>query len=675
MQIFRLLSAGKTPATDDLTFTKKHEKRSKDNEIMKEKIKAFGNLLMHSARGRRVILLIVDIGCYVGTFVAHYLLTRTVSGMTSGLSFPKCLLNIGMQILLVLAARFAFGIYKNVWRYASTSSYLKLIAADVVGGFVTLLVQRGVRMWGGLWTPLVVGTSAALITLSTRFLYCWLYKKGDSHANSASKLPVAVVGAGRLGTYLVGDLQSNPNSIYNPVFLVDVDKTKVGNTLRDLPVIKPEQAPDYIAKYGVKMVIIAITRYTGDELSSIYYHYTKLGCKVRVCESLMEETEEPRRNTIREFTVEDLLFRKTLNVSDEKSAAYYRDKVVLVTGGGGSIGSEICRQIARCQPRRLIIFDIYENNAYDIQQELIRTYGASLDLVVLIGSVRDGKRLESVFRTYRPEVVFHAAAHKHVPLMENSPMEAVKNNVMGTYNTANMAEKYGVGKFILISTDKAVNPTNIMGASKRMCEMIIQCRRDSATVFGAVRFGNVLGSNGSVIPLFRQQIASGGPVTITDKRIVRYFMTIPEASSLVIQAGAMARDGELFVLDMGRPVKIYDLARDMITLSGFEPDKDIEIREVGLRPGEKLYEELLMTHENQTKSENDLIFIEKDTPYTRAEVDEKIRLLCEAAETCDREGTTEQVKEAIRRVIPTFHDPEELNAQAEKTREVQMANV
>lgn len=365
-----------------------------------------------------------------------------------------------------------------------------------------------------------------------------------------------------------------------------------------------------------------------------------------------------------DFYIEDLLFRKPLLAADSDAFDYYNGKTVLVTGAGGSIGSELCRQIARCSPKQLIILDIYENAAYDLQQELRLIYGDKLNLSVEIGSVRDRERLEAVFLNYKPQVVFHAAAHKHVPLMEQCGGEAIKNNVIGTYNTADMAEKYGASKFIFISTDKAVNPTSIMGASKRLGEMVIQCRTNSQTTFAAVRFGNVLGSNGSVIPLFKRQIESGGPVTVTDKRITRYFMTIPEASRLVMQAGAMANKGELYVLDMGKPVRIYDLARTMIKLFGYEPDVDIQIEEIGLRPGEKLYEELLMKTEDLDKTENNLIFIERDTPLSREAVEEKLKILLSAVEASKNEIGSAKIKEAIIKTVPTFHEPEELNQNA-----------
>ncbi|MBR5818277.1 MAG: polysaccharide biosynthesis protein, partial [Clostridia bacterium] len=361
-------------------------------------------------------------------------------------------------------------------------------------------------------------------------------------------------------------------------------------------------------------------------------------------------------------------------VINNETVLFYKDKTVLVTGGGGSIGSEIARLVAKCQPKKLIIVDIYENNAYDIQQELRRTWGDSLSLEVEIASVRDRARLDAIFAYYRPDVVFHAAAHKHVPLMEHSNCEAVKNNVLGTYNTADMAEKYGVKKFILISTDKAVNPTNVMGASKRMCEMVVQSRNNSDTVFAAVRFGNVLGSNGSVIPLFKRQIENGGPVTVTDKRIIRYFMTIPEASGLVMQAGAMARCGELFVLDMGKPVKIIDLATNMIKLSGYNPYIDIDIVETGLRPGEKLYEELLIKTEKLDKTENNLIFIERDTPLSREEVDRKIARLTDAVKRCESEIGAPYITEVMKEEIPTFRSPEEINKSASESDEMKLCH-
>ena len=364
------------------------------------------------------------------------------------------------------------------------------------------------------------------------------------------------------------------------------------------------------------------------------------------------------------FSTDELLGREIRSLKDESVSAFYQGKRVLVTGGGGSIGSELVRRIAECSPRQIVIFDIYENNAYDLLEELKLIYGDKLCLTVEIGSVQDKARLDAVFSAYKPEIVFHAAAHKHVPLMEHSPTEAVKNNCFGTYLVADAAEKHGAEKFVLVSTDKAVNPTNVMGASKRVCEMIVQCRRDSKTIFCAVRFGNVLGSNGSVIPLFKRQILSGGPVTVTDKRVVRYFMTIREAVDLLTEAGAFARAGELLVLDMGEPVRIYDLAVKMIKLAGLVPFRDVDIVEVGLRPGEKLYEEALTGKESQIGTESDVIFVERDTPLTREEVDGKIRLLKDALAASGSEISPARITEALKQIVPTFHSPHEVNKTA-----------
>jgi FlaA1/EpsC-like NDP-sugar epimerase len=366
-----------------------------------------------------------------------------------------------------------------------------------------------------------------------------------------------------------------------------------------------------------------------------------------------------------------MLFRKEIDLIDDATVGFYSGKTVLITGGGGSIGSELTRQIANMHPERIVILDEYENGAYVVQQELLLQYGTKLKLDLEIISVCNRPALERVFEKYRPDIVLHAAAHKHVPLMEHNCCEAVKNNVFGTLNTVDMAVKYGAGRFIMISTDKAVNPTNVMGATKRMCEMIVQSRstQNTGTVFSCTRFGNVLGSAGSVIPLFKRQIAKGGPVTITDKRIIRYFMTIPEASQLVLQSGAMAKSGELFVLDMGKPVRILDMAENMIRLSGKEPYRDIDIVETGLRPGEKLYEELLIKSEDLDKTDNSMIFVERDTPLSAPEIKERLDILREAVSTND----DKLAKEAMRRVVPTFRKPEVVNAEAAKSEEMNAA--
>lgn len=380
------------------------------------------------------------------------------------------------------------------------------------------------------------------------------------------------------------------------------------------------------------------------------------------------------KKVYKNIAVEDLLPRGEKSVLSDETRAFYAGKTVLVTGGGGSVGSEICRTLAECNPKQLIIFDIYENNAYVLEQSLRFKYGNSLNVIVEIGSVRDRDRLRAVFAAYKPDVVFHSAAHKHIPLMERCNGEAIKNNVFGTYNVADVAEESGVKNFILISTDKAVNPTNVMGASKRLCEMAVQCRTDGKTIFSAVRFGNVLGSNGSVIPLFKEQIMGGGPVTVTDKRVIRYFMTVSEAAQLAMQAGAMAKNGELFVLDMGKPVKIIDLAEEMIRLFGFAPYKDVEIKETGLRQGEKLYEELLLKTENLKKTENEKIFIERDNPLTREQMNKIIFDLKEAVEEDKNVLRSEKLQAVLKRAVKSYRSPEEVNEKAELSEEMRSAN-
>ena len=634
------------------------------------KLKRLLDKMLDGAGKRRFILLAFDILCYILVAVGYYFLAqRAANGMPvdDGTLF---LLHIGVQLALMVSIRMLSGTYRNVWRYSNTRAYFVLVMADAVAAMLTVLIFRVANIfidgiYQGIWQALSIGCLTALLSLVSRFAYTMLYKESKKKRSQTVRVPVVIVGAGRLGRYLAGDLSNNPNSGYDPLFFVDTDRTKIGNRVSGLKVYETEAAEHLIKKLGIRDVIITIAGIDGDKMAQIYYHYRDLGCKVRIYESLVDDGS--RQGVLREFSIEDLLMRPTHEVGGAQVTEFYRDKTVLVTGGGGSIGSELCRQIARFGPKKLVIFDVYENNAYDIQQELLRSLGSDFPLCVEIGTVRDTDRLEELFRKYRPQVVFHAAAHKHVPLMENSSAEAIKNNCIGTYNTANAAEKFGAERFILISTDKAVNPTNIMGASKRMCEMIVQCRKNSATTFAAVRFGNVLGSNGSVIPLFKRQIAEGGPVTITDKRIIRYFMTIPEASRLVLTAGAMADKGELFVLDMGKPVKIYDLAVNMIRLSGLEPDVDIEIREVGLRPGEKLYEELLIKTEQLSKTENDMIFVERDEPLTREQVDSKLQLLREAV------AAGADIREAIEQVVPTFRRPEQVNREAEKSEEMRAA--
>lgn len=467
----------------------------------------------------------------------------------------------------------------------------------------------------------------------------------------AGRERVVIVGAGSAGIALIRELQNSDKTDYLPVALLDDDKSKIGMTISGVPVAgTTEHAQAVVEEYGATQIFVAVPSATSKQRKAIYARCQIAGVRLRTLPGIYQlATGEISVSAVRDVDVQDLLGREQIKVNLDEILGYISDEVVLVTGGGGSIGSELCRQIASHRPRQLIIFDIYENNAYDIEQEL-RSKHSALNLLVLIGSIRDKGKLESVFEKYRPGIVFNAAAHKHVPLMETSPCEAVKNNVFGTLNMARCADAYGVKRFVQISTDKAVNPTNIMGATKRICEMIIQTvGRHSDTEFVAVRFGNVLGSNGSVIPLFKKQIEAGGPVTLTHKDIVRYFMTIPEAVSLVLQAGAYAKGGEIYVLDMGEQVRIYELAENLIRLSGYEPGVDIDIICTGLRPGEKLYEERLMDEEGLQKTANESISIgmplELDEEFLFRKLDE----LYAAAY-----AESPEMKTLVHELVPTY---------------------
>ena len=635
---------------------------------------------------RRLALVGIDLAIFVAVYVfTVLLLSLTDPDLAIAIKWTGHVVNAAVFYVTILVARILVGVYSSMWRYANSKSFILLVAADAAAGFLALIVTYFIHhfmpgVFFGSWQSCSLVAMVDVVTLLSRFYYQHRCRSRNVNEakNISESITVAIVGAGQLGTLLAEELIFDKTSKYKPVCFIDTNKDKVGTTLLGLRVFHGNDGViEKLRELQVKEVLIAISNLGEERIKTFYEFYAKAGCKVKVYDFPIKPDGSEDVNTkrvVRDVHIEDLLFRDTLSVINKETSLFYKDKTVLVTGGGGSIGSEISRLIAKCSPKKLIIVDIYENNAYDIQQELKRTYGESLSLEVEIASVRDRARLDAIFSYYRPDIVFHAAAHKHVPLMEHSNCEAIKNNVLGTYNAADMAEKYGVKKFILVSTDKAVNPTNVMGASKRMCEMIVQCRTDSSTVFAAVRFGNVLGSNGSVIPLFKKQIEMGGPVTITDKRIIRYFMTIPEASGLVMQAGAMAKCGELFVLDMGKPVKIIDLATNMIKLSGFNPYIDIDIIETGLRPGEKLYEELLIKTEKLDKTENNLIFIERDTPYTREEVDRKIARLSEAVKQCETEIGAPHITEVMKEEIPTFRSPDEINRTAHNSDEMKLCN-
>lgn len=630
---------------------------------------------------RKIELMLVDIAIIICVYYMTALvgILRLHSIVLNG---ELNLTRLAALLIMLMTGRILCGVYRNVWRYANIETYLTIMVSDFISNLILMLIGR---VWFvvnlGIGVHMIVAMAILLVTLLSRYCYQLLYAYRSKNAdktiegnsiNQIYKVEVAIVGAGNVGATLADEFFRNPRSRYVPVCFIDTDPEKIGQTVNGVPIYSEDDSTaNLLKRMKVQEVIIALPDLTVERKQRLYERYRRTGCSVKIYDypSGPEEKSTAKR-TLRDFRIEDLLFRDPIEVENPETKAFYAGKTVLVTGGGGSIGSELCRQIAALQPKKLVILDIYENNAYDVQQELIRKYGDKLNLEVIIASVRDVERLEHIFRDLRPEIVFHAAAHKHVPLMEHSGVEALKNNVLGTYNVAEMSEKYGVEKFLLISTDKAVNPTNVMGASKRLCEMVIQCRENSKTEFTAVRFGNVLGSNGSVIPLFKRQIEAGGPVTLTDKRIIRYFMTIPEAVQLVMVTCAMAHNGELFVLDMGKPVKILDLAENMIRLSGFTPYKDIDIVEIGLRPGEKLYEELLMKTEELDKTSNDMIFIERDKGLPREEVERKLDLVRQAIETEEQSA----VLEVIRKTVPTYHDPAEINGKADQARETAAAN-
>ena len=595
----------------------------------------------------------------------------------AGLSSFDRLLHCGVAFVAVFGFRFLWGVYHQVWRYGGIQCYIRLLIADACAGVLYLLVNYLTPIRGIAFTGLVSLMSVnCLAALTIRMTYRYLYKTSrfsvilrlfslnsvrGNHVSDDTKIKIAIAGAGSVGVSLAEDLLSNPKAEYVPRCFIEIDPMKIGRSVHGLPVFPlSDETLTSLKKHEVQEVVFAVPQLDVNSKKTMYETYKQAGFKVKVYDYPNVQTAGEKRH-LREFDVEELLFRKPLTVIDDRTSAYYRDKVIMITGGGGSIGSELCRQVAKMQPKQLVLLDIYENGVYDVQQELRIAYGKALDVQIVIVSVTNRIGLERAFRKYRPQIVINAAAHKHVPLMEEDCIEAVENNVFGTLNSVELAEQYGAERFIMVSTDKAVNPTNVMGATKRICEMIVLNHRGRMTC-SATRFGNVLGSAGSVIPLFKKQIAAGGPVTITDKRIIRYFMTIPEAAQLVLQSGAMAKDKELFVLDMGDPVRILDLAENMIRLSG---QPDIRIVETGLRPGEKLYEELLVKTEELDKTENSMIYIERDKPLTEEELRSKLTALRNAVET-DSDAAT---KQAVIDAVPTYMTPEKANAKGTAPKE------
>lgn len=548
---------------------------------------------------------------------------------------------------------YAFRLYHSIWRFASVaevrrilSAYMVLIVVYVAGMLFMKLHMPRSYYFMGFVLSLCMTTG---IRFSYRLVRAYVSRERQNETDTRER--IMIIGAGQAGQMLIKEFLNSRHLKAKVCCVIDDNINKKGRVLEGIPIVGDRNdILDKVKEYQITSIVYAIPATTGENRKAILNICKDTGCKLQTVPGVYQLVNgEVSVSKLRDVEITDLLGRAQVKVNNEEILQDISGKVVLVTGGGGSIGSELCRQIAKAGPKQLIIFDMYENNVYEIQQELKRTC-PNLNLAPLIGSVRNTNRVNWLMNTYCPEIIFHAAAHKHVPLMEDSPNEAIKNNVMGTYKVATAASRVGAKKFVLISTDKAVNPTNIMGASKRLCEMVVQMmNRQSKTDFVAVRFGNVLGSNGSVIPLFKQQIAEGGPVTVTDKRIIRYFMTIPEAVSLVLQASYYAKGGEIFVLDMGEPVKIDDMARNLIRLSGLVPDVDIKVEYTGLRPGEKLYEELLMDEEGMQETENELIHIGKPIEMDDEWFKKKLRQLDEAS---FRESG--DMKAIVAEVVPTY---------------------
>ncbi len=613
---------------------------------------------MRTSRTRMFFLFIVDVftiilNSYLALIIRHELHYSWIPQTYIDSIKSYMLINIITTILLFVVMK----LYRSVWSFASVHEFVLVFGACMLSTafqalgmqFLVLDIPRSYYIFYFFF--LLMTTSI------TRFSYraLRLIRQGFSQTNE-DILNTMVIGAGEAGSMIIHELKYSRQLNRSVMCIIDDNPSKKGKYLHGVPIVgNKDTIIENVKKYKINEIVLAIPSATQKVTREILRICNTTECKLKVLPGMYQFiTEEVSVSKLREVSIEDLLGREAINIDLDSVTGYVMGKTVLVTGGGGSIGSELCRQIAKYNPKCLIIFDIYENNAYEIQQELKKKYPL-LHLEVLIGSVRNTKRIESVMELYRPDIVYHAAAHKHVPLMEDSPNEAIKNNVFGTYKTARAADKFGVKKFVLISTDKAVNPTNIMGASKRMCEMVIQTfSRYSKTEYVAVRFGNVLGSNGSVIPLFKKQMAAGGPVTVTHPDIIRYFMTIPEAVSLVLQAGAFAKGGEIFVLDMGEPVKIADLAKNLIRLSGYTLGVDMEIKYTGLRPGEKLFEELLTNEEGLQKTQNELIYIGKPLEFDEVHFLSELKKLEQAAidERFD-------VKQIVAGIVPTYHIKEE----------------
>lgn len=618
---------------------------------------------------RAMILYIIDIMIInISYIISAFLL---VNNHIEKLQYVQLLYNTVVLSLFVYLITFnILDVYRNITRFENGIDYIKYIGLSIFSGAIVILMKFLFKAPLMGYKEIVFATILiAVAIVSYRVIIRFLLNEiNPIEKERTERKNLLIIGAGEAANEIIKTVKNTMKGYYNIVGLIDDNPNKMNYAISGIKILGTRDDIAEICKqYKVDVIFFSISNIDNKNKKEILNICQETGVKIRVLPSVADIIKNKSLlQNLRDVEIEDLLGREPITLANENIGELIKGKSILVTGGGGSIGSELCRQIAKFNPSRLIIFDIYENNLYNIEMELKQNhYDEKFEIVAIVGSVRDKKRLEQVFKKYNPYLVFHAAAHKHVPLMEVSPLEAIKNNVFGTYNVANYADKYSVKRFILISTDKAVNPTNIMGATKRMCEMIIQAfNKKSKTEFAAVRFGNVLGSNGSVLPLFKKQISAGGPVTVTHKEITRFFMTIPEAVSLVLQAMSYAKGGEIFVLDMGEPVKIYDLAVSLIKLSGLEPNVDIPIEITGLRPGEKLYEELLMSEEGLQTTAHNKIFIGKPSDITYEQMLKKLGKLEEIIQ--NENISVNKIKDTMKQVVPTYKEPEEINLKVEK---------
>ena len=572
----------------------------------------------------------------------------------------RFLIMLPFYMIITVAVFYICHMYHFVWHFVNTNDVVRMITVIFCLEVALIAISYAFNMYMPRSVAFMNFVFKLILFVAMRCSIRFYNALASQQSSRTKNERIMLIGAGDAGNVLLKELQQNRESEGRVCCIIDDNPVKKGKKLFGIRIIGGRECiPSAVKEYRISKIVFAIPTASKSDKKEILGICAETGVEVKALPSIYQlYNGEVSIKKLKDVDLEDLLGRDQIELDTDDVKDFVQGKTVLVTGGGGSIGAELCRQIASNHPKQLIILDIYENNAYDIQQELKRHYLSDLNISVEIASIRDEEKIDNIFDKYRPDIVFHAAAHKHVPLMEDCPDEAVKNNIFGTYNIVQAAERYHVKKFIMISTDKAVNPTNVMGATKRFCEMILQSKTGSYTEYASVRFGNVLGSNGSVIPLFKKQIAEGGPVTITDKRIIRYFMTIPEAVQLVLEAGVMAKRSQIFVLDMGEPVKIIDLAINLIRLSGLEPYKDIEIKEIGLRPGEKLYEELLMASESLVSTDKSKIFIEEQREMDESTIRNYLTSLHQAISD---DAGSEDIKELLKQMIPTYMDSNEIN--------------